>query len=580
MANAVYKILFSDKDTDQIGVRDEESFLHDVIIPIYEVLRKEARRNKGGKASHSKWRNYDDLNEYFWSEKCFGLKWPMDLEADFFVHSDQILRANEMGSQVPTGKRKPKTNFVEARTFWHLYRSFDRMWIFFILAFQAMLIVAWSPSGSLAALFDEDVFRSVLSIFITQAFLNFLQAYEMKSSDMIALPSEMFKLQLVANAIVTAALDIILSYDAWRSFTFSAILWYLLKFAVATVWMVVLLISYASSMQNPTRLVKIFSNWAGGWLNWSFYNYAVAIYLVPNLLAFIIFFVPSLGRTMERLNWRIITLLTWWAQPKLYVGRGMHENMFSLLKYTLFWTILLISKLAFSYYVEILPLVRPTKLIMEMHVDKYPWHEVFPNVTHNVGVVIAIWTPTILVYFMDAQIWYAIFSALFGVIHGGLSHLGEIRTLGMLRSRFEAIRSALCDCLVPSSKADKKKDMAKVNVSLDEPIHQKNLANFSKVWNKFIESMRTEDLLSNKERDLLLVQCFAVGESVIECPAFLLASKIPIAIDMAKGFKGNKDAELFKKIKIDAYMHSAIIECYEILRQILCGLLEDEADRK
>ena len=110
----------------------------------------------------------------------------------------------QRANQAAPGKRKPKTNFVEVRTFWHLYRSFDRMWIFFILAFQvalvlenefllfnlslrgiyfiyinsgfqAMVIVAWSPSGSIAALFDEDVFKSVLSIFITSAFLNLLQ---------------------------------------------------------------------------------------------------------------------------------------------------------------------------------------------------------------------------------------------------------------------------------------------------------------------------------------------------------------------------------------------------------------------
>lgn len=115
----------------------------------------------------------------------------------FFIF---LQRAN----QAAPGKRKPKTNFVEVRTFWHLYRSFDRMWIFFILAFQvalifenefllfdlslrgiyfiyinsgfqAMVIIAWSPSGSLAAFFDADVFRSVLSIFITSAFLNLLQ---------------------------------------------------------------------------------------------------------------------------------------------------------------------------------------------------------------------------------------------------------------------------------------------------------------------------------------------------------------------------------------------------------------------
>lgn len=41
--------------------------------------------------------------------------------------------------QVAIGKKKPKTNFVEMRTFWHLYRSFDRMWVFFILAFQVLL---------------------------------------------------------------------------------------------------------------------------------------------------------------------------------------------------------------------------------------------------------------------------------------------------------------------------------------------------------------------------------------------------------------------------------------------------------
>ena len=38
-----------------------------------------------------------------------------------------------------------------------------------------MVIVAWTSDGSLAALFDEDVFRSVPTIFITQAFLNLLQ---------------------------------------------------------------------------------------------------------------------------------------------------------------------------------------------------------------------------------------------------------------------------------------------------------------------------------------------------------------------------------------------------------------------
>jgi hypothetical protein len=37
---------------------------------------------------------------------------------------------------VVTKRRISKTKFVEVRTFLHLFRSFDRMWAFFILAFQ------------------------------------------------------------------------------------------------------------------------------------------------------------------------------------------------------------------------------------------------------------------------------------------------------------------------------------------------------------------------------------------------------------------------------------------------------------
>ena len=32
-----------------------------------------------------------------------------------------------------------KTNFVEIRSFWQIFRSFDRMWSFFILSLQVCL---------------------------------------------------------------------------------------------------------------------------------------------------------------------------------------------------------------------------------------------------------------------------------------------------------------------------------------------------------------------------------------------------------------------------------------------------------
>lgn len=71
---------------------DSESFLNNVVFPVYEVIQKvrqsldmhlhlisiisvsnlvhetlkEAMKNGKGTADHSTWRNYDDLNEFFW----------------------------------------------------------------------------------------------------------------------------------------------------------------------------------------------------------------------------------------------------------------------------------------------------------------------------------------------------------------------------------------------------------------------------------------------------------------------------------------------------------------------------------
>ena len=125
----------------------------------------------------------------------------------------------------------------------------------------------------------------------------------------------------------------------------------------------------------------------------------------------------------------------------------------------------------------------PTKVIMQARVSVYRWHEFFPHgetlwikeneqfyfiywdfswyhfllcaAKNNIGVVIAVWAPIILVspscchmshhfvlklynsqfgaplqvYFMDTQIWYAIFSTIVGGIYGAFRRLGEVGLL-------------------------------------------------------------------------------------------------------------------------------------------------------
>lgn len=144
---------------------------------------------------------------------------------------------------------------------------------------------------------------------------------------------------LIFYIISAATLDIILSWNAWKSLKFSQILRYLLKFAAAAAWAVVLPIGYSSSVQNPKGLVKFFSSWARDWRNQSFYNYAVALYLLPNILAAIIFLLPPLRRQVEKSNLRVVTLLMWWAQA----------SMSDICYFTLFvWFLLLYISLSLS----------------------------------------------------------------------------------------------------------------------------------------------------------------------------------------------------------------------------------------
>ncbi|CAM8951038.1 unnamed protein product [Rhodiola kirilowii] len=96
------------------------------------------------------------------------------------------------------------------------------------------------------------------------------------------------------------------------------------------------------------------------------------------------------------------------------------------LRYTMFWLLLLSSKFSFSYFVQIKPLVKPTKDIMNIKQDQYAWHEFFPHANYHIGALFALWGPVILVYFMDTQIWYSIFSTLYGGFIGAFDRLGEV----------------------------------------------------------------------------------------------------------------------------------------------------------
>ncbi|KAI9113747.1 hypothetical protein K1719_014998 [Acacia pycnantha] len=66
---------------------------------------------------------------------------------------------------------------------------------------------------------------------------------------------------------------------------------------------------------------------------------------------------------------------------------------------------------------------------------------------------------------------------------------------------------------------------------------------------------------------------------IIQWPPFLLANKIPVALDMAAQFRG-RDSDLWKRICADEYMKCAVIECYEAFKNILNTLVVGENEKR
>ncbi|KAF5950988.1 hypothetical protein HYC85_012981 [Camellia sinensis] len=174
--------------------------------------------------------------------------------------------------------------------------------------------------------------------------------------------------------------------------------------------------------------------------------------------------------------------------PRLYIGRGMQESQVSLLKYTLFWVLLLLSKFSFSYHFECPP----------------------NSVKSNAGAIAAIWAPIILV--------------------------SENEKNGIVK--------------------------------------------FVLVWNQIISSFREEDVISNREMDLMKIPLSSeLFSGVIRWPVFLLANKFSTALSIARDFVG-KDGNLHRKIRKDNNMYCAVKECYELLKYILEILVVGELERK
>ncbi|XP_052202115.1 callose synthase 11-like [Diospyros lotus] len=528
-------------------ISGENAFLDKVITPIYQAVKSEVVRSRNGTAPHSAWRNYDDINEYFWSRRCFRrLKWPIDVSANFFATGND--------------KRVGKTGFVEQRTFWNVFRSFDRLWVLLFLFLQAAIIVAWEGKEyPWKALESRDVQVELLTVFITWSGLRLLQS----------------------------VLDAGTQYSLVSRETMWLGVRMVLKSIVATTWIIVFSVFYARiwSQKNSDGLWSEKAN-----RRIITFLKAGFVFVIPELLALLLFILPWIRNVIEETDWMVFYLLTWWFQTRIFVGRGLREGLVDNVKYTLFWIVVLASKFSFSYFLQIKPLVAPTKALLNLKGVIYNWHEFFSRT--NRAAVVVLWLPVVLVYLMDLQIWYSIFSSLVGAAIGLFSHLGEIRNIAQLRLRFQFFASAMQFNLVPEDlnmshqatliqKLREAIHRLKLRYGLGQPYKkiessQVEATRFALIWNEIIITLREEDLINDEELELMKLSPNSWKIRVIRWPCVLLSNELLLALRQAVELANSSDNWLWQRICKNEYRRCAVIEAYDSVSYLLLQIVKHD----
>ncbi|KAK4482394.1 hypothetical protein RD792_009549 [Penstemon davidsonii] len=248
------------------------SFIDQVIRPLYEVISAEATNNDNGRAPHSAWRNYDDFNEYFWSLHCFELSWPWRKSSIFFLkptpRSKNILKSTG-------GKRCGKTSFVEHRTFLHLYHSFHRLWIFLVIMFQGLAVIAFNNGN-----FNSKTRRELLSVGPTYFVMKFIQS----------------------------VLDIIMMYGAYstsRQLAVTRIFLRFLSYSLASALICLLYVRALAANTNPTADSIIYRA----------YVIILSIYAGVKFCLSLLMRIPACHRLSSRGDrWSLIRFIKWMHQ--------------------------------------------------------------------------------------------------------------------------------------------------------------------------------------------------------------------------------------------------------------------------
>lgn len=526
--------------------REAGHFLDTVVTPVYGLLRAEMT----SKHDHDDRHNYDDFNEFFWTKACLKYDYKYEEVLDTTSPSPALIYQQKKKQREGLGgfssrgglnggakssnffnKRKSiaegftesAKSFVEKRTWLLPLRAFNRIFNFHVISFHFLAVLAFANEQEMGF---HDSCKIISSTLITPFLLDILR----DGLDIFAVYHVHQKAFSTARNVVRVLLHLVLAVVS------TMLYWYA---------------------------------WAYGGLWWQTYYTVVVLFHVPGLINCVMQVMPGLTNWTRRTQFAPIAFIRDIVSPmnRLYVGDNVLDPESMSVGYQFFWASQLSWKLYFSYKFEIYPLVVPSFLLFADHVENNV------SMITTVFLIFLNWMPFFLVFCVDITIWNSIWMAFTGTFVGFSSHIGEIRNFSRVRSAFSrAVDAFNAKVIARNSKtglqiaestgmsygstsvghevldrvaggADPTSrilSQRRTSVHDDEtPLlsfsrrkqtpmerqaaRRRKWFSFSVAWDTIIDSMRADDLISNKEKALLHFHRLDGYQREIYLPQFQLA---------------------------------------------------------
>lgn len=518
-------------------------------------------KNMKSATDHEGKRNYDDLNEFFWSRTCLRFHYSSeiptdDLESPFGGHfiGETILPISEGLA------RAPKT-FLEKRSWLRGILALSRIAEWHIVTFYLLAVIAFAR---------ELVWGWVYSLQIASAVFWIYNALHL-SWALLEVWSIYPGIQLTGTDVCGSVFVLVARF---------------LTLVYQTLYLM-----WALSPQEGVY----FGVEGDSTFWWWQYIWLSLLIMIPYFVECLLQITPSLATKLYTSQNDVVQSFLNILYPisRLYVAKEVHESFGHTFVYLFFWVTLMAWKLFFSYVFEVYSMVLPSLQLTDDYLN-YPDQSFFKMVL----LLSMRWLPQFLVYIIDMSIWYAVWQAFAGTSVGLSEDLGDIRSMDDIRLNFGRAPEHFCKKLLSSDAGSRRgssasllggsstnnlsettsllgKDPHRLNTYINRllDVRIQKWVMFSAAWNEVVNYMRNEDIISNTECDNLKFSQFDGFSQAIYLPVFQTAGVIEdVLAELERPSEEYKDPRtgsftdesFFQPIAQHITMQTAVAELWEL----------------